>query len=139
MIAIYHRVYRRENFEKAAQDLIGLLYAAQCKKPDQPRALYVDIDGHRNEAGGFDADMLELQMEFAVNVLLPYVKELHLPLISVENPNEQKNDVPEKLFIQNPKMRGIIAWKGCTLKITLIQNMFQRMTYMNIWNTCLCF
>lgn len=103
MIAIYHRVYRRENFEKAAQDLFGLLYTAQSKQPEQPRALYVDIDGHRNEAGGFDDDMLELQQEFGLHMLLPFVKELHFPLFSVENPHEQKNDVPEKIMIQNPR------------------------------------
>ena len=64
MIALYHRVYRRENFEKAAKDLVELIYMAQEKAPNIPRALYVDIDGHRNKVGGYDADMQELQTEF---------------------------------------------------------------------------
>ena len=59
-IAIYHRVMKRENFEVAAKDLFRLLVNAQKQSPDQPRVLYVDIDGHRNKAGGFDNDMFEL-------------------------------------------------------------------------------
>ena len=59
-IALYHRIMKRENFETAAQDLFQLLVNAQKREPNKPRILYVDIDGHRNEAGGFDRDMLEL-------------------------------------------------------------------------------
>lgn len=103
MLAIYHRVYRRENFEKAAKDLFGLLNAAQEREPDVPRALYVDIDGHRNQAGGFDDDMFELQTEFGMGVLLQYVKEMHFPLMSVKNPKEQRNDIPRKLIIGNER------------------------------------
>lgn len=59
-IALYHRIMKRENFETAAQDLFQLLVNAQKREPNKPRILYVDIDGHRNGAGGFDRDMLEL-------------------------------------------------------------------------------
>lgn len=47
-VALYHRVLRRENFEKAAKDLVSLVYAAEKKEPGKPRILYLDIDGHRN-------------------------------------------------------------------------------------------
>lgn len=40
--------------------LIHLLADVQEKNPDMSRILYVDIDGHRNQNGGFDKDMLEL-------------------------------------------------------------------------------
>ena len=30
-VALYHRVMRRENFEKAAKDLVSLVYAAEKK------------------------------------------------------------------------------------------------------------
>ena len=53
-VALYHRVMRRENFEKAAKDLVSLVYAAEKKEPG---TLYLDIDGHRNAQGRFDADM----------------------------------------------------------------------------------
>ena len=56
-VALYHRVMRQENFEKAAKDLVSLVYAAEKKEPGKPRTLYLDIDGHRNAQGRFDADM----------------------------------------------------------------------------------
>lgn len=100
-IALYHRVMRRENFEKAAKDIVGLLQNAQKSNPDAPRFLYVDIDGHRNEAGGYDSDMLELQKEFGVGFLLPFFTEVNFPLVSVTNPKEQNNDVPDGFEIFN--------------------------------------
>ena len=96
-IALYHRIMRRENFEAAAKDLFQLLVSAQKKAPNQPRVLYVDIDGHRNAEDGFDRDMFELQKEF----LLPYFTEIHFPLYSVVNEKEQNNHIPEGLQISN--------------------------------------
>ena len=98
-VALYHRVLRRENFEKAAKDLVSLVYAAEKKEPGKPRTLYLDIDGHRNAQGEFDADMLELQEEFGLRFLLPFLTEVHFPLISAMNKNPQRNDVPEQLEI----------------------------------------
>ena len=77
-VALYHRVMRWENFEKAAKDLVSLVYAAEKKEPGKPRILYLDIDGHRNAQNGFDVDMLELQKEFGLNFLLPFLTEIHL-------------------------------------------------------------
>lgn len=102
-IAIYHRVYRRENFEKAAKDLFDLIRVAQEQNPNKDRVMYVDIDGHRNAAGGYDADMEELQREFAANVLLQFVKEIHFPLGTYSNPHNQNNNVPEMLLIGNER------------------------------------
>src|SRR5262245_22629465 len=59
-IAIYHRVYPHEGFEESAQILFKLVQRAQLQYPGKRRLLYLDIDGHRNSEGGFDADMLEL-------------------------------------------------------------------------------
>lgn len=100
-IALYHRVMRRENFEKAAKDLVALVRAAEEKSPGAPRTLFLDIDGHRNCEGGFDADMFELQKEFGLGFLLPYLTEVHFPLISARNEKEQRNDVPDQLEIFN--------------------------------------
>lgn len=99
--ALYHRIMRRESFEKAAKDLFQLLVLAQNKTPDTPRILYVDIDGHRNENGGFDSDMLELQKEFGLGFLLPYFTEVHFPLVTKKNTKPQRNDIPDKLEIYN--------------------------------------
>ena len=102
-VALYHRVLRRENFEKAAKDLVSLVYAAEKKEPGKPRTLYLDIDGHRNAQGEFDADMLELQKEFGLKFLLPFLTEVHFPLISAKNKNPQRNDVPERLEISHAR------------------------------------
>lgn len=99
LTAIYHRVMRRENFEAAAKDLFRLLTETQKAQPDKERALYLDIDGHRNKDGGFDADMLELQKEFCLGFLLPYFTEIHMPLGSFRNPQEQENQVPDQFEI----------------------------------------
>ena len=97
------RIMRRENFEKAAEDLFGLLKSAQAKYPNQERILYVDIDGHRNSEGGYDHDMFELQSDFGIGFLGKYFTEIHFPLASVKNPNPQCNDVPDKFEIFSPE------------------------------------
>lgn len=94
-VAIYHRIMRRENFETAAKDLFRLLAEAQKKEPGRKRVLYLDIDGHKNQAGGFDEDMFELQRHFIVEFLLPYFSEVHIPLGSFVNKEEQRNDIPD--------------------------------------------
>lgn len=98
-VAIYHRIMRRENFETAAKDIFHLLVETQKKEPDRPRSLYLNIDGHRNEAGGFDKDMMELQKEFLLGFLAPYFTELHLPLGTVINKKGQNNDIMDELEI----------------------------------------
>lgn len=98
-IAIYHVVYENETFEDAASMLFGLISEAQKINPGKDRILYLDIDGHRNEEGGFDRDMLELQMEYMLGFLLKYLKEVVMPLARVKNKNKQNNDIPDKFFI----------------------------------------
>lgn len=100
-IAIYHRVMRREGFEETARILLHLVRDARDKAPDKPRVLYLDIDGHRNEAGGFDGEMFELQQEFVLGFLMPFLKEVHMPLASASNPREQSNEVPDELHFFN--------------------------------------
>ena len=98
-IALYHRVMRRENFEKVANDLLNLLKSAQVKYPNKERVLYVDIEGHKNPQGGFDHDMFELQKDFGIGFLGKFFSEVHFPLIDYINPNPQCNDIPDKLDI----------------------------------------
>lgn len=92
-IIIYHFVFENEPFETAAKTLIKLVYEAQKREPNRPRALYLDIEGHRNKEGGFDADMFELQRHFLLGFLMPYLTELHTPLASLINKKLQRNDV----------------------------------------------
>jgi hypothetical protein len=44
--------------------------------------------------------MLELQKDFILGFLLPYLAEAHLPLVQVRNPGRQREDLPEMLCIQ---------------------------------------
>ncbi len=100
-IAIYHRVMRREGFEESAKILLNLVRDAQEKNPGELRVLYLDIDDHRNEAGGFDDEMFELQQEFILGFLMSFLSEVHMPLVSASNPREQNNEIPDELLFFN--------------------------------------
>jgi hypothetical protein len=104
-IAIYHRVYVREGFDEAAQTLFRLVREAQRTSPGVERVLYLDIDGHRNEAGGFDSDMFELQQHFVLGFLLQFLTEVNMPLaagVRRKADSPQSDDIPEALTIQDP-------------------------------------
>lgn len=102
-IAIYHVVYDYEEFEKSAQILFELVKKVQESLPNQKRALYLDIEGHRKEKGGFDNDMFELQRHFILGFLMPYLSEAYIPLAAVKNTKLQRNDLPKKLQIFSDK------------------------------------
>ena len=99
-VAIYHVVYANEGFEKSAQILFKLVQEAQQRKPGRIRKLYLDIEGHRNSEGSFNADMSELQKEFLMRFLSPFLSEIHAPLMSTTNQNPQENDIPPELVIR---------------------------------------
>lgn len=98
-VAVYHVVFEEEDFVVAAKMLHKLIYTAQKKNPNQPRVLYLDIDGHRNKLGGFDNDMFELQTNFMEKCIMPYLTEAHLPLATIINKKLQKNDIPDEVEI----------------------------------------
>jgi hypothetical protein len=106
-VAIYHVVRRGEDFDHTAHILFELVQAAQRRQPGRKRSLYLDIEGHRNSEGGFDADTLELQKEFLIGFLAPFLSEIHGPLISVKNPQPQNNDIPETLVIQDRRGQSV--------------------------------
>jgi hypothetical protein len=100
--AIYHRVYAHEGFDEAAQTLFKLVKMAQQEQPNKERVLFLDIDGHRNEQGGFDTDMVELQTQFLMGFLSRFLTEISCPLGTVKNTKVQENDIPEVLNIRSP-------------------------------------
>lgn len=100
-VAIYHLVYEHEGFEESAQNLFKLVQDAQTKFPGKKRLLYLDIEEHRNNEGGFDAEMLELQKDFVLGFLNQFLSRIHMPLVEAENPNVQSNDIPERLIVQD--------------------------------------
>lgn len=97
-VILYHRVFAKENFEASARMLLKLVNNAQMQYPGQKRTLYVDIEGHRNDQGGFDAYMMTLQKEFCLGFLMKYLSKIQTPLIAVENKN-QSDDVPKDFEI----------------------------------------
>jgi len=101
-VVLYHCVFADETFEDAAQALFTITQYAQRECPNQRRVLFLDIDEHKNSAGGFDWDMYELQVHFILEFLLPYLYEAHFPLMgvgkAVRNPNLQRNGLPAYLF-----------------------------------------
>lgn len=95
---IYHRVLAHETFEEASAAIMRLLLDAQENAPNEPRYLCMDVDGHRNKAGGYDRDMAELQTEFMLSTVFQFVTEIHCPLLRVRN-EHQDNNVPAEFFI----------------------------------------
>jgi hypothetical protein len=101
-IGLYHVVYANEGFDEAAKALVELVRGAEQRSPGQHRILYLDIDGHRNDNGGYDLDMYELQSHFIVEFLMPFLAEVHLPIgLHATNPEPQRNDVPDMLEIKS--------------------------------------
>lgn len=109
LVAIYHAVHADEGFEASAQILVTMVRKAQELANNKRRVLYLDIIGHRNSEGGFDHAMFELQQDFVLGFLLPYLSEVHLPLMGIRNPKPQVNDVPEGLAIIPTKHSNDLA------------------------------
>jgi hypothetical protein len=101
-IAIYHVVYKHEGFEDAARKLFEMVRSAAERYPGKPRRLYLDIEGHRDNAGGFDHDMRELQESFVLGFLGPYLSYVGMPLLTAERKEPQREDVPPALDIRPP-------------------------------------
>lgn len=98
-IAIYHAVIESDDFYKAANMIFDAVKFSQEHHPGAKRYLFIDIDEHRNELGGYDHDMFELQGYFLLRFMMPFLTELHMPLMSLKNPKEQNNDFPDRLTI----------------------------------------
>jgi hypothetical protein len=98
-MALYHRVYPEEDFERAARELFDLVAHTIEFFPNAKRSLYVDIEGHRTPTDAFDSDMFELQKDFLLGFLMPFLAELHTPLIHAENSKPQRADLPDELRI----------------------------------------
>ncbi|MFI9628541.1 HNH endonuclease [Streptomyces sp. NPDC052042] len=101
-IALYHDMRVEEDFTKCATRLFSILKQAAAASPGAPRYLYLDIQGHRNAVGGYDAEALEIIYEFVLGCLSPYLSEISTPLYQARNPEPQREDVPGVLNIRDP-------------------------------------
>ncbi|MBB5476777.1 hypothetical protein HNR20_001282 [Micromonospora parathelypteridis] len=104
-IAIYYDMRVEDNFERCAQRLVETVAFAARTEPRRKRYLYLDVQGHKNDAGGYDRDAYEIMKEFLVGFLMPYLAEAHTPLGAFRNPKGQREDVPEVLEIKDPDER----------------------------------
>lgn len=90
---IYHLVHNDESFDDCTEKLLLLTRHAAESQPGRRRVLFLDIEGHRNANGGFDAEMYGLQRDFVIGWLMPYLSEAHMPLGNFRN-DEQRDDIP---------------------------------------------
>ena len=45
--------------------------------------------------------MFELQDEFLIGFLSPYLSEIHCPIFNAANPKSQENDLPPSLIVKD--------------------------------------
>lgn len=112
-LAIYHRVYAREDFKQAAGKLIAMVRDAARKFPAAERILYLDIDGHSDRSGMYDRDMSSLLNSFIPQVLLPYLSKACLPSGDLGNSEPQRDDVYDAVLLaddSNP--RAVMLGQG---------------------------
>ncbi|MGW4321506.1 HNH endonuclease [Streptomyces sp. NPDC004684] len=101
-IALYHDMRVEEDFSKCANRIFSILKNAAATSPGAPRYLYLDIQGHRDAAGDYDADAREIIRDFLLGFLGPYLTEISTPLYRQRNPEPQREDIPEVLTIRDP-------------------------------------
>lgn len=97
-VAIYHDMLADEGFDDTAERLLQMVSKCARDFPGKPRHLYLDVEKHRNEVGGFDQDAEELMTNFIVGFLMPWLSECSTPLGAFRNSN-QREDVPDSLMI----------------------------------------
>ena len=100
-VSIFLAIGSHVTFEQAAQDTFEAVREAQTRYPDWPRVCYIDIAGHRDGQGRFEAAFIEFQQEFWFSVIAPFLTGFDLPLTgALLNPSEQRNDLPDALTIE---------------------------------------
>ena len=101
-VSIRYDVRPDEDFERAALGIFGLVREAEGRYPGWPRLLFLRIDGHIDDLGRFEPDMVELQQEFLFSVAGPFVTAVEAPLVNALNPEPQRDDLPDRLAFGPP-------------------------------------
>lgn len=102
-LLLYHDMAVYENFERCSYRLVEMLQHAQHQYPGKPRRLLLEVQGHRNDEGGFDHDAWEVIRYLVMEKLFPYFTQVTTPLHVIENPRPQRNDVPDAIQIGYPE------------------------------------
>ena len=85
-VVLYHCFRKWDTFSEAAAVLHAIVEDAAAQFPAQARHLHLDVEGHRNPAGGFDRDAYELMAHFVPRALMHYLDEARTPLCVFSNP-----------------------------------------------------
>lgn len=100
-IALAHVMAADEDFDTTADKLFQLVKHAAATNPGAERHLHLDIEGHRNPAGGWDTDALEIQKEFVVDFLGRWLTGVNVPLYSATTAG-QHEDIPDSMMTVTP-------------------------------------
>jgi hypothetical protein len=98
-VALYHTMRPYEGFDVTAQRLFDILKKAASEHPGRPRHLYLDVEGHRNQARGFDHDAYEIMVHFVIGFLGRWLTGINMPLLCATT-GQQDEDVPDQLTIE---------------------------------------
>jgi hypothetical protein len=98
-IVICHVMSRDEGFEETARLLFELIKRTAELHPGRRRALFFQVEGHRDRRGVFDRDALKLIWDFIPGALGPYLIAFRTPLAWVRTQRPQNNDVPSALDV----------------------------------------
>jgi hypothetical protein len=107
-LLLAHVVHSDEGFEASAHMIIDMINAAGKKSPGKPRILVLDIEGHRNEKGGFDDEMVTLQHGIIQQMLTPWLDEVQMPLIHYRVSGDRRRgdeELPIKLMVKGDEVQ----------------------------------
>jgi len=87
-VALYHNIEENKSVLQAVTNIWNLIRDAYTSDKMDVDAdtleLYIDIEGHRNDEGGFSEDMYLMQKQLFINILPAFMDSIHFPLGDVE-------------------------------------------------------
>jgi hypothetical protein len=88
-----------EGFEETAEMIFSIVRDAARNHPGQPRALFLDVEGHRvRRNGAYDHDAFEIMSSYVMGFLSPWLTEISTPLARARTTRAQRDDLPDRLF-----------------------------------------
>lgn len=100
-VVLEHRMLENANFDLTSHMIISSLKSTQKKFPFRSRILVIEVEGHRNDKGGFDNDAYEIIFEFALVMILRYCSAIFTPLGGYTNPYPQWNNIPDDFSVSD--------------------------------------
>lgn len=79
-IVLFHPIKADEDISDAVDGIWNLLQEAHNEFPGRELSLIIDIEGHRNENGGFTDGMYFLQETLCIPIIAAFVDKLTIPL-----------------------------------------------------------